>query len=64
MDFSLTPKEIKHARLETCKACPLSKKTIAGLTCGMFGVKSKHTCGCLINAKIQFTAQSCPSKKW
>ena len=64
MDFSLTPKTIKEARLETCKGCEYSKEWISGLTCGDFGVTTNKTCGCIIFAKIQFTSSKCPSNKW
>ncbi len=50
--FALLKQDALQARLDVCKACPLSTETASALTCG--------ACGCDMNIKARFAATACP----
>ena len=61
--FDLATEEVKKTRYKECIFCPELRNGLV-LTRGKLGKKTDKTCGCIIEAKIQFENQKCPQNKW
>lgn len=50
------PKDVVHARIDICAACPHTTHTM--------GVWRCQVCGCGLTLKLRMAASSCPIGKW
>jgi len=54
LNLEFASAEVQAKRLELCNACPHLGKLI----------RDCKVCGCLVDAKVQFTKADCPINKW